>query len=200
MVSDVLLDTCCFHPFAQYNFNGCRSDLEFVEDGLAILWLWHPLQGICTEWHNNVLLCLDLLLLDVLCLAIHRIVNVLRLQSEHVAPSKTSETREEECLLDDRVTARRDDYLLQFINGKELLLGILLLWLFLFVEQAERIHGYNTFTDGILHDSAKAIDEDSLSGIAQCLLAIVEGAGLQECDKALNKVLIDLVEWKVLLI
>lgn len=114
----MLLDTCCFHPFAQYNFNGCRSDLEFVEDGLAILWLWHPLQGICTERYDNILLCLDLLLFDVLRLAIHRIVNVLRLQSEHVAPSKTSEAREEECLLDDRVTARCSDHLLQFINGR----------------------------------------------------------------------------------
>ena len=127
-------------------------------------------------------------------------MNVLRLQSEHVAPSKTSEAREEECLLDYRVTARCSDYLLQFVNGKELLLGILLLWLFLLVKQAERVHGYNTLTDGIFHDSAEAVDEDSLSGIAQCLLAIVESAGLQEGDEALDKVLIDLVEWKVLLI
>ena len=171
-----------------------------MEDGLAILRLWHPLQGIGAERYDNVLLCLDLLLFDVLRLAIHRIVNVLRLQSEHVAPSKTCETREEECLLDYRVTARCSDYLLQFVNGKELLLGILLLWLFLLVEQAERVHGYNTLTDGILHDSAETIYEDSLSGIAQCLLAIVEGAGLQESDEALDKVLIDLVEWKVLLI
>ena len=127
-------------------------------------------------------------------------MNVLRFQSNHVAPTKTSEAREDECLLDDRVTARCGDYLLQFVNGKELLLGILLLWLFLLVEQAERVHGYNTLTDGILHNGADAVDEDSLSGIAQCLLALVEGAGLQKGDEALGKVLIDLVEWKVLLI
>ena len=96
--------------------------------------------------------------------------------------------------------ARCGDYLLQFVNGKELLLGILLLWFFLLVEQAERVHAYNTLTDSIFHDGAEAVDEDSLSGIAQFLLAIVVGASLQEGDKALGKVLIDLVEWKELLI
>ena len=125
---------------------------------------------------------------------------MLWLQSDHVAPTKTCEAREEECLLDDRVTARCGDYLLQFVNGQELLFGILLLWFFLLAEQAERVHSYNALTDGILHDGAETVDEDSLSGIAKCLLAIVEGAGLQEGDEPLDKVLIYLVEWKVLLV
>lgn len=121
---------------------------------------------------------------------------MLRLQSDHVAPTKTCEAREEKCLLDDRVTARCSDYLLQFVNSQKFLLGILLLWLFLLVEQAEWVHSYNTLTDGILHDGAKTVDEDSLSSIAQSLLAIVVSTGLQEGDEALSKVLIDLVEWK----
>ena len=87
----------------------------------------------------------------------------------------------------------------QFINGQELLFCILLLWLFLLVKQAEGIHTYNTLSNGILHDGSKAIDEDTLSGCTQCLLALIIGAGLQESYKAFCKVLVNFVQREVLL-
>ena len=198
MVGDVLLNAGFLHPFIQHHFNRCGGNAELVEHPFAVFRLsGHPLQGFVGKRYRHRVLGLYLLMLDVECFAVSRLVDFVPFQRHHVAVPQSRETRKQKCLFHNLIAARSGNQRPQFLYGQELAHGTFLLWLLLCVQQLERVVVNQPLADCHVQGGGKAVHEDAAGGTAQCLFPVVERAGFQKGDETLAEILVHLFQGKV---
>lgn len=136
-------------------------------------------------------------MLDVERLAVSCLVNLVPLQSHHVAVPQSRKTRKQKCLFHNLIAARSGNQRPQFLYGQELAHGTFLLWLLLCVQQLERVAVNQPLTDCHVQGGSQTVHKDAAGGAAQSLFPVVERAGFQKGDETLAEILIHLFQGKV---
>ena len=150
----------------------------------AVFLLGHPAERFIGKRYRHRVLGLHLLVLDVERLPVGGGMDLVPTKRLHVAIPQPCKAGEQEGLLHDVIPARSIDKGLQFLDGKELAHGDLLLRFLLCFESLERVARYQTLNDGLVQSRRNPVHHQSGRGVAQSLLVLVELASLQESDES----------------
>ena len=118
-------------------------------------------------------------------------------QSLNVTIAQPCEAREDKSLLYYLIAARCSHRLFQFLDGKVLSHGVILLRFLLRFKQLERIAVYQSFCHSFGQGCRHAVDEDAAGGVAKSLLTEVEGASFEKGDEATAEVTVNFLQCHV---